>query len=273
MSQNDSPTDSVFPPPWRIELGAGPLVGLALHDGHAVRPEANRWMSIDAADRLREEDPYTAAWAAVAPTRIVVARSRFEMDLNRPRHRAVYRRPEDAWGLIVWRESPPEELLERTLAQYDRFYAEVERVLSQLVERHGLLAVLDLHAYNHRRRGSNAPADDPQTNPDIDLGTATLDRRRWAPLVDRFTAEVRAADFFGRRLDIRENIRFQGGGHFSEWARCTFGDSVCCLSIEVKKFFMDEWTGKLDAARHDAFTAVVRRAAAGMVEELARLPR
>ena len=38
--------------------------------------------------------PVLAAWAR---------RSRFEVDLNRPREEAVYRVPEDCWGLDVWR--------------------------------------------------------------------------------------------------------------------------------------------------------------------------
>jgi hypothetical protein len=37
----------------------------------------------------------------VAPTHIIVTRSRFEVDLNRPRDKAVYRCAADAWNLDV----------------------------------------------------------------------------------------------------------------------------------------------------------------------------
>jgi hypothetical protein len=35
---------------------------------------------------------------------MITHRSRFEVDLNRPRREAVYRIPEDAWGLDIWRD-------------------------------------------------------------------------------------------------------------------------------------------------------------------------
>jgi cardiolipin synthase A/B len=50
---------------------------------------------------LESGDPFTAQLARVAPTRLIALRSRFEVDLNRPRERAVYRGPADAWGLEV----------------------------------------------------------------------------------------------------------------------------------------------------------------------------
>ena len=78
------------------EEGDGPLVAAAVHNGHDLRPEVADIMVLAEADRLREEDPHTGRWATVAPTRLVGRRSRFEVDLNRPRDKAVYRLPEDA---------------------------------------------------------------------------------------------------------------------------------------------------------------------------------
>jgi hypothetical protein len=45
---------------WQIERGSGPLMATAIHDGHQVRQEVERLMAITSADRLREEDPFTA---------------------------------------------------------------------------------------------------------------------------------------------------------------------------------------------------------------------
>ncbi len=95
---------------WNITRGKGPIVATAIHDGHEVRDEVLRHMALDEAGRLREEDPFSARWTEVAPTRVVGLRSRFEVDLNRPRDKAVYRTPEDAWGLKVWTSSLPEEI-------------------------------------------------------------------------------------------------------------------------------------------------------------------
>ena len=108
---------------WRLHLGSGPLIATAVHDGHDVRDEVARHLALGDAERLREEDPFTGEWTQAAPTRVVGTRSRFEVDLNRPREKAVYRTPEDAWGLTVWKDDPPQEMFERSLAEYDAFYA------------------------------------------------------------------------------------------------------------------------------------------------------
>ena len=87
--------------PWFVERGNGPLLAVAIHDGHDVRDNLRKYMAVEDLARLREEDPYTGIWTVVAPTRVVVSQSRFEFDLNRPREKAVYLSPEDAWGIQV----------------------------------------------------------------------------------------------------------------------------------------------------------------------------
>jgi hypothetical protein len=229
-------------------------------------------MALGEADRLREEDPGTGSWTTVAPTRIVVNRSRFEVDLNRARARAIYRQPQDAWGLTVWRESLPlpHDAILRTLAEYDDFYHCVETVLERLVARNGRLVIFDLHSYNHRRAGREAPPSDAAGNPDVDLGTATLDRQRWRPVVECFTRSLQSFDFAGRQLDVRENVRFQSGGHFAAWVRDRFPASICCLPIEVKKFFMDEWTGVADPLQLELIRQMLAQAAADVIDLLKR---
>ena len=64
----------------------GPVVMTAIHAGHELRPELADLVLVDASIRLREEDPFTDR-LAVAGTRVTVHRSRFEVDLNRPRAR------------------------------------------------------------------------------------------------------------------------------------------------------------------------------------------
>lgn len=225
--------------------GAGPIVAAAIHDGHALSPQVADQIALGEAERLREEDPYTASLTAVASTQIVALRSRFEVDFNRPREKAVYRQPADAWGLNVWRKPPSQEMIEAALKQYDEFYRAVEAVLSELLEREGRLVVYDIHSYNHRRSGSGAPPASEADNPEVNIGTGTLDRQLWSPVVDRFIADLRQHQRNGRALDVRENIKFRGG-QFSRWIHETFAQRVCAISIEFKKFFMDEWTGEVD---------------------------
>ncbi len=66
-----------------------PIAAAAIHDGHALRPDVEQRIALDVESRLREEDPYTASWTEVVSTRLIGVRSRFEMDLNRPRENAV----------------------------------------------------------------------------------------------------------------------------------------------------------------------------------------
>ncbi len=252
---------------WSTQFGDGPLVAVALHDGARVRPEVAQLSRLDERERRREEDPYTGGWTSIAPTRVVAGRSRFEVDLNRPREKAVYRTPADAWGLDLWNTPPPEELVERSRIVYDDFYAHLRLLVERLVTRHDRVVVFDLHSYNHHRQGPDAPYDDPAANPEFNLGTRSMRRDHWAPVVDRWLAEMRTQQYLGQSLDVRENAKFFGG-HMAGWLHGEFPESVCVLAIEVKKFFMDEWTGELDQARYDAVGLALRQAAAGVLEVL-----
>jgi hypothetical protein len=252
---------------WQTEFGDTPLVACALHDGHEVRPEVARCLRLSDRERRYEEDPYTADWTSIASTRIVARRSRFELDLNRPREKAVYVTPADAWGLDVWACAPTPAMIENSLRAYDDFYAHLRLLLQRLVARYGRVVVFDLHSYNHVRGGRDGALADPAQNPEINLGTGTMQRERWSRIVDRWLAEIRSYDYFGRHLDVRENIKFFGG-HLPGWIHAEFPHSVCALAIEVKKFFMDEWSGQLDRDRHQAIGQALARAAAGVAEEL-----
>lgn len=247
--------------------GEQPLVAVALHDGHYVRPEVKRLLAISSDDRQREEDPFTAAWTDLAETRLIVLRSRFELDLNRPRDRAIYLKPEDAWGLQIWREPPLPDLIRRSLAEYDAFYAMIGKLCDRLQQRYGHFVIYDLHTYNYYRQGIDANPALELYNPEINLGTGTLDREYWQPVIDRFIYDMRHYDFLGRHLDVRENIKFRGG-HFAEWVHRHYPRSACVLSVEVKKFFMNEWTHQPDTTLMSAVHRALRSSTSGVLEEL-----
>jgi N-formylglutamate amidohydrolase len=253
-----------------VHEGQEPIVATAVHNGHELRPEVAALSALAEPDRLREEDPFTGIWTSVVSTQLVARRSRFEVDLNRPRQKAVYRVPADAWGLQLWREELPQDVVERSLDEYDAFYAEAERMCSELERRYGRFIVLDLHTYNHRRGGPDAAPDAPEANPEVNVGTGSLDRERWGGLVDRFMADLREHEFLGRHLDVRENVRFQGG-YLSHWVHERFPESGCCLAIEFKKFFMDEWTGKLSPEEYEAIPQALEATLPGLLESLGPL--
>ena len=255
-----------------IELGTGklPIIATAIHHGHGLRPELQEYSALHEDERLREEDPFTGKWTFIADKRIVVDQSRFEVDLNRPREKAVYRVSEDAWGLHLWKRPLPLKMVETSVARYDAFYARIFQEFTALQKHYSRMVVFDLHSYNYRRDGREAPEADPAFNPEVNIGTATMNRAYWAPVVDRFMADLHEAPFLGRHLDVRENVKFTGG-YFSRWIHEHFPDTMCCLPIEFKKFFMDEWTGDGDNRQILEIGNVLRLTIPGVLEALRRL--
>ena len=249
---------------------SGQIVATAIHNGHDLVPEIGEAMQLDEQMRFREEDPFTARIAEGITSGVVVDRSRFEVDLNRSREESVYRRPEDCWGLEVWRESPLDErLVEGSLAVYDDFYAQLGERLDRLAER-GPFVLYDVHSYNHRREGPDEPDSPAEENPEVNVGTGALDRDLWAPVVDAFTASLEAVETSAGRLDVRENIRFKGG-HLSRWVRSRYPETGCALALEFKKTFMDEWTGVPEDARIAELTEALAQTTAPVLDALRKI--
>lgn len=222
--------------------------------------------------RRREEDPFTGSWTHFASSRIIGCHSRFELDLNRPREKAIYLEPQDAWGLRVWNAPLPQSLVEESLGLYDKFYVAVGQLLDHLLSKSSPVVVYDLHTFNHRRRGPYAEQDDPELNPQVNLGTGTMDRNYWAPVVDRFISDLRRAEFPHGPLDVRENVRFFGG-QFARWIHQSYPRMVCVLSIEFKKIFMDEWTGKVDETLQLAIPKALAATLPGVLEVIHSWPK
>lgn len=248
---------------WEEAVGTGPIVAVAAHDGHALRPSLRALCALTDEERRREEDPGTGAWARLAPTWLVALRSRYEVDLNRAPESAVYRSAKEAFGREPWRGVLPEAELEASRATHRRFHARLRELLGRKVAEEGGFVLLDIHSYNHRRDGATAPPADPERNPEIDLGTKSLDRGRWGALVERFIADLRAAG----PLDVRENVKF-GGGHLPRSTNADLGERGVAIAVEFRKSYMDEWTGAIDAARATALGEALRATFHGLAESL-----
>lgn len=244
-------------PLWTLKFGASPLIGTAIHDGHAIRPHLVKQMALDEAGRLREEDPFTAHFIADMPTQIVVHRSRFEVDLNRSPESAVYLDPEQAWGLEVWNEKPDQNARADLLHQHASYYRLLNYVLNQAEAQFGKFIVLDVHSYNHRRDGAGSPPTEQRDAPDINIGTFSMDRERWAHVVEPFMDSLRTSRVRGRPIDVRENVAFQGKGEQTRFIHEHFPSSGCAIAVELKKIFMDEWTGKPDHAAIEDLRAAI----------------
>jgi hypothetical protein len=251
---------------WTVHRGDSPVVGTAIHDGHQLPAAVEARMALAAADRLREEDPFTEVFIRDLPNRIVVHRSRFWPDLNRARDQSVYLSPSQCWGLQVWREPPPAEMIAQAHRMHADYYAMLAAVLRGLERQHRRFLVLDVHSYNHRRGGPDT-ATPAEAAPDINIGTASMDRDRWAHVLDPFMDRLRTFRLCGRRLDVRENVAFQGKGEQARFVHAMFPETGCAVAVEFKKIFMDEWTGLPDP---DALVAVrgIVRSILPLLEEL-----
>jgi hypothetical protein len=198
-------------------------------------------LGLSEADRLREEDPYTGEFTKFAGNRIIARHSRFEVDLNRTWAKAVYLNPEDAWGLNVRRNQPSIEVIERCRIAYEAFYSRTESLFREMERTFGRFLVLDIHSYNHRRPGPDAPPEPAAQNPEINLGSSNIPEDS-LPGLYRFQDLLRNEQLHGQTPDVRIDVKFTGG-HFARWIHETFPESALCIAVEFRKAFMDEWTG------------------------------
>jgi N-formylglutamate amidohydrolase len=256
---------------WLIETDHSPIVATALHCGHEISAYLKKNLEIDESDRLREEDPFTDIFTQIVENRVIDLHSRFEIDLNRPRDKAVYRSPEDAWGLHVWHTPLTKSQIDKSLFFYDAFYKDMKAYFSKIIEKYGYVVVLDLHSYNHHRAGSEADYDDPLFNPEINVGTKTLQNpEKWHHLIERVVDEMHQYNYMGRHLDVRENVKFYGG-YFAQWIHHNFYPNACVLSIEFQKFFMDEWSGKPDFTQIEEIKKLLSNIIPVIYDELSKI--
>jgi N-formylglutamate amidohydrolase len=241
------------------DIAGHPLVATAVHNGHEVRADVADLLALDDETRLREEDPFTDFFATAFETSVVVNRTRFEVDLNRSRSEAVYTNAEEAWNLQVWKEPLPAAMKDESLRLYDRFFVDLAALLDEIVAIHGGFVLYDLHSYNHRRQGPDSTPAPAAQNPVVNLGTGSLPEA-WGGVADTFLQIIRTHQVAGASIDARENVKFRGR-HVASWVHQNYGEIACALAIELKKVWMDEWTGEIDverqAAMRDALLATV----------------
>lgn len=221
-----------------------PILVTAIHDGHLMRDQVRKLSALSAEERMREEDPYTLYMAEVSENRAGTTISRFEADLNRTREKAIYRKPEDAWGLKIWTSDPSQEMVEESLKYYDSFYSELRNHLEKMIQSYGKIVVLDIHTYNHRRNGPFAEEAEASGNPEINIGSKN-NSPLFRDLLQNYIRFLSRQEINGKHPEVGENVKFDGGG-MSVWIFKNFPNDVCTISLEFKKTFMDEWTGVAD---------------------------
>lgn len=220
-----------------------PLLSLSIHSGHQLPHQLWEDCGISEEERFREEDPYTDQFAALFPNHIILETSRFAVDLNRRRDMAVYLKPEHCWGLPINREHLDKDTIQALYQDYDRWYEQLDYAVHRLLARHEFLIVLDLHSFNHRRGGPVAEPDPQIDNPDIILGRSNMSQKYY-PTIEKLRLALDGRELIGRKLDCRCDVKFPGG-QLSRYLNAKYPDRLFCVAIEIKKIFMDEWTGEL----------------------------
>ncbi|MCF7794544.1 MAG: N-formylglutamate amidohydrolase [Candidatus Cloacimonetes bacterium] len=245
-----------------------PIVCTAIHNGHKVSEAVRNNLAVSEDIQLYEEDPFTDDFTKICNNRIITKTSRFEVDLNRNADRCVYIEPKDSWGIKVRKQKPSAQIIEESKRKYFEFYRETEKYFRKMEDKFGRFFVWDIHSYNHHRNGADAPFDDPETNQDIMLGISNMNPK-WFGLVQKIKVIFENYDFFGRRLTVTTQGKFPGG-NFPRWIHNTFPKSACCIALEFKKIFMDEWTGKLFVEKQEKLIKMLDSVSELIEQELAK---
>ncbi len=67
--------------------------------------------------------------------------------------------------------------------------------------------------------------------------------------------------------DARENVKFRGG-YLSRHVNSRWPTQACCLALEFRKSFMDEWSGRLDRERFDELKDSFARVVAALEDRI-----
>lgn len=244
---------------------SSPVIALAIHAGHGMREELRPYSAPPESIRLYEEDPFTDRLLEPFPIAVTTEVSRFEVDLNRPEETCVYLNAGMCWGIVPWREPLPPDLLERSRARHREAMAFLDALVDETVERCGQAVVLDLHSYNYQRDQPVPAWWEDLSKPCINLGTLSA-HERFRPLLDRMMEEFGKVRYGGRLVTVGENVVFKGG-YVHQRLQARHPDKVVCPSIELKKIFMDEKTGKL---HEPAFAAYAKDVTGAIIQALAR---
>ena len=219
----------------------------AVHAGHDLRPEVAARIAVDDDTRRREEDPFTDDFLGDrrnAGVSSIVPGSR-SISTGRVR-RAVYLRPDDAWGLDVWTDPAPRRRgagVARRLRRLLRGRSPSVSTVSRPAARSSCSTCTRTTTV---ARAPTRPAGPECRQP----GGQRRHRcpRSAAMGAGRRAVHRRSARRAGRRSPSSTFARTSASAAatFSRWVASRYPDTGCALAIEFKKVFMDEWTGEPD---------------------------
>jgi len=209
-----------------------PFICTAIHDGGRVRDEIINNCALTEAERYFEEDPYTAEFISNMPITVIGRDSRYEYDLNRGPDDAIY---EEAWGKVVWKTPLSEEQKAESLEKHNRFYRVMRALYNKIHKKHGGGLVYDVHSYNYKRKGDDAPA--------FNIGTEQLNTEKYGEVIKHWNDILNEITIADHEIRSALDEVFYGRGYQATVAK-EF-DNLLVLPTEFKKIFMDEMTGEV----------------------------
>ncbi len=220
------------------------FVCAAIHDGHQIRQEITDLCALNEDERLYEEDPFTGTLISSMPVTIIARDSRYEYDLNREPDTCVY---EEAWGKPVWKSPLSEEEKSLSLHKHQSFYRVLGVLLEKIQARYGSCLVYDIHSYNYQRIAKEVPV--------FNIGTEQLDKKKWQDIIHHWVNVLNSISIPGLDVRAAADEVFYGRGYLATFVAENF-NNVLALPTEVKKVFMDELTGQVDATILPALKSV-----------------
>lgn len=211
-----------------------PFICTAIHDGHRLRDDLVKNCTLSDAERYYEEDPYTGEFISDMPITVIAHDSRYEYDLNRSPEDAVY---EEAWGKVVWKTPLTEEQKIKSLEKHNAFYRVMRALYHRVLQQNGAGLVYDVHSYNFKRKEGDTP--------EFNIGTEQLDIVKYGDVINHWNEALNNITLPGQRIRSALDEVYYGRGYQATIAR-EF-NNLLVLPTELKKYFMDELNGIVDA--------------------------
>lgn len=242
-----------------------PVFGFALHSGSRIRDDLVPKLNLSRKQMLKEEDPRTEKLIEPLPNHIFPLFSRFECDLNRPKigrlvEDAVYTDPSLAWDLRVYRDPLTQQEIDTSLEAYGEFYWIVEGLCQSIERKYGFGLFIDMHSYNIRGR---------EGLPDIHLGTKYQSKEKFSREISFLNECLKKIKIQDTPLIVNENDENVGffGGKLNRWVAQKFR-SILVVSLEMKKFYMDEDNGRFYEDIFSEFKVKIQQALSLVVDDV-----
>ena len=208
-----------------------PFVCAAIHHGENLRESLKSKCALSKLQRWKEEDPLTGDFISSMPIKIIANDSRYEYDLNRKPEECIYK--DKAWGQTVWKEKLNEDDLTISLKKHALFYKVFDSLLTKITQKFQKCIVYDIHSYNFKRIGEDAPV--------FNVGTEQL-LPKYRNEIQEWLSQLSKIKLPNIINTTEENKVFFGKGYLANHV-CARSEDILVLPTEIKKIYCDEDSG------------------------------